>query len=201
MTRVAVLDYGMGNLRSVSKALEAVGATVQIVTTVPDANADLLVVPGQGHFGACVRTLGALQLEAIRRWISEERPYLGICLGLQLLFAKSEESGEPGTGILGGEVVRFDAGAPKVPHIGWNTIAPGPAGDPWFSGLDGTRFYFVHSYFPAPASPELVAATTRHGEAFCSAVARGPLLATQFHPEKSGEAGLALLERVVEAAA
>lgn len=198
MTRVTVLDYGMGNLRSVTKALEAVGASVSIAPTVPDGGADLLVVPGQGHFGACVRTLGPVQLDAIRSWIVADRAYLGICLGLQLLFAKSEESPEPGTAILDGEVVRFQH-APKVPHIGWNTVTPGPSGASWFE--PETRFYFVHSYFPAPADTSLVAATTEHGDRFCSAVARGRVLATQFHPEKSGDAGLALLERVVKAAA
>lgn len=199
-TRVAVLDYGMGNLRSVTKALEAVGASVTVVDRVPEAGADLLVVPGQGHFGACVRTLGDEQLAAIRAWIADERPYLGICLGLQLLFASSEESPEAGTGIVAGTVVRF-TDAPKVPHIGWNTITAGPASDPWLTPLDGMRFYFVHSYFPAPSDPSIVAATSEHGERFCAAVARGPMLATQFHPEKSGDAGLTLLERVVGAAA
>lgn len=200
MTQVTVLDYGMGNLRSVSKALEAVGATVQIASTVPEGSTDLLVVPGQGHFGACVRTLGPTQLDAIRGWIAADRPYLGICLGLQLLFASSEESPEPGTAIIDGTVVRF-RDAPKVPHIGWNQIAPGPAGADWFGSLDGARFYFVHSFYPAPTDESVTAAISTHGESFCAAVARGALLATQFHPEKSGDAGLALLERVVKAAA
>jgi len=200
VTQVTVLDYGMGNLRSVAKALEAVGASVSIASTVPDGGSDLLVVPGQGHFGACVRTLGDAQLDAIRAWIAADRPYLGICLGLQLLFASSEESPEPGTSIIDGNVVRF-RDAPKVPHIGWNQITPGPAGDTWFGSLDGARFYFVHSFYPAPTDATLTAATSTHGETFCAAVARGPLLATQFHPEKSGDAGLALLERVVKAAA
>jgi glutamine amidotransferase len=201
VTRVAVLDYGMGNLRSVSKALAAVGGDVSIVTSVPDGDADLLVVPGQGHFGACVRTLGDGQLAAIRSWIADDRPYLGICLGLQLLFEDSEESPERGTAIVPGRVVRFRS-APKVPHIGWNEIAVGPAGERWFRGFDAsTRFYFVHSYFPSPSSSDVIAATTEHGERFCSAVARASMLATQFHPEKSGEAGLALLERVVGDAA
>src|SRR5688572_1963360 len=111
----------MGNLRSVAKALEAVGAQVTISATVPDGGSDLLVVPGQGHFGACVRTLGETQLDAIRSWISADRPYLGICLGLQLLFATSEEAPEAGAGIIDGGVVRFRE-APKVPHIGWNAI-------------------------------------------------------------------------------
>lgn len=189
----------MGNLRSVAKALERVGATVTVSPTVPDGDAELLVVPGQGHFGACVRTLGP-SLDAVRAWITADRPFLGICLGLQLLFESSAESPEPGAAIFAGRVERFGDGM-KVPHIGWNSIATQPAGERYFGEIaDGTRFYFVHSYFPVPADPSIIAARTTHGDGFCSAVARGPLLATQFHPEKSGGAGLALLGAVVREA-
>lgn len=190
----------MGNLRSVAKALERVGAEVTITSRVP-ADADLLVVPGQGHFGACVRTLGESQLDAIKDWIKADRPYLGICLGLQLLFDASEEDEERGAGILPGRVARFQPGR-KVPHIGWNTVAADGEGQGWFGDLaTDARFYFVHSFFPVPDQPAVIATMTEHsGERFCSAVARGPLLATQFHPEKSGEVGLALLERVVKEA-
>jgi imidazole glycerol-phosphate synthase subunit HisH len=194
--RVAVLDYGMGNLRSVAKSLERVGAAVSIGDSIPDAGADLLVVPGQGHFGACVRTLGDERMEQVRRWVTAGRPYLGICLGLQVLFGSSEEDEATGLGIVEGSVVRFDDG-PKVPHIGWNSVSSGPAGKSWFEGLEDERFYFVHSYFPAPTDRRLIATTTDHGGNFCSAVADGPMLATQFHPEKSGTVGLELLSRVV----
>jgi imidazole glycerol phosphate synthase glutamine amidotransferase subunit len=200
VTSVAVLDYGMGNLRSVAKALEAVGATVSVTNAVPDTGTDLLVVPGQGHFGACVRTLGPEALQAIRNWIRADRPYLGICLGLQLLFKGSEESSEPGTGVLEGDVIRFTK-APTVPHIGWNQIDSSGDSSGLLREFDGSRFYFVHSFFPAPTDNSVVAATSEHGERFCAAVAQGQMLATQFHPEKSGDAGLALLEKVIKAAA
>lgn len=195
-TTAAVLDYGMGNLRSVSKALERVGACVEVVTEVPTSGVDLLVVPGQGHFGACVRTLGPSRMGSLGAWIAEDRPYLGICLGSQVLFSESDEDPAQGLGVLPGAVVRL-SGTEKIPHIGWNTITVEPAGERWFEGLQDQRFYFVHSYHPSPADPDLIATRTGYGESFCSAVARGALLATQFHPEKSGEAGLALLERVL----
>lgn len=190
----------MGNLRSVAKALQHVGAEVRLVSSIGDP-ADLLVVPGQGHFGACVRTLGERNLSAIRGWIDNQRPYLGICLGLQLLFESSQEDRGEGIGVFAGEVVRFEPGR-NIPHIGWNTIAADGEGSRWFGDLSSdARFYFVHSYFPSPADPGVIAAVTEHdGERFCSAVARGPLLATQFHPEKSGTIGLELLSRVVKEA-
>lgn len=194
--RVTVLDYGMGNLRSVAKSFERVGASVEIATEVPGGDAGLLVVPGQGHFGACVRTLGP-QMDAVRDWIAVGRPYLGICLGLQVLFASSEEDDATGLGAFEGRVIRF-RDAVTVPHIGWNTISAGPAGGPWLDGFEDERFYFVHSFFPAPADEAEIAAVTEHGERFCSAVARDAVFATQFHPEKSGDVGLALLERVLD---
>ncbi|MGZ4140854.1 MAG: imidazole glycerol phosphate synthase subunit HisH [Actinomycetota bacterium] len=196
MTRVTVLDFEMGNLRSVAKALERVGAEVDVSGDV-DRNADALVVPGQGAFGSCVVNLGA-RMEDVRRWIADGRPYLGICLGLQVLFGSSEESEEKGAAIFDGEVVRFPPG-PKVPHIGWNEVAP-RAGTRLFEGIDsGTRFYFVHSYYPEPAE-EVVAATTDYEVTFCSAAERDNVMATQFHPEKSGDGGLALLSNFVRAA-
>ncbi|MFP5224367.1 MAG: imidazole glycerol phosphate synthase subunit HisH [Actinomycetota bacterium] len=194
--RVTVLDHGMGNLRSVAKALESVGASVEIASEVPDKGVDLLVVPGQGHFGACVRTLGEVRMSQVRDWIEAQRPYLGICLGLQVLFDGSQEDPAAGMGVVDGSVVRFGPG-PKVPHIGWNSIQPADAGREWFEGLEDELFYFVHSYFPEPRDDQVIAARTDHGGTFCSAVARGPMLATQFHPEKSGRVGLELLKRVV----
>lgn len=192
---VTVLDYGMGNIRSVAKSLERVGASVSVSTEVPAHGGGLLVVPGQGHFGACVRTLGP-RMEGVRAWVAADRPYLGICLGLQVLFPASEEDAASGIGAFEGSVRRF-SGDMKVPHIGWNTISQGPAGATLLDGFDGERFYFVHSFFPAPSHADEVASTTTHGETFCSSVARGAVFATQFHPEKSGDVGLALLGRVL----
>jgi glutamine amidotransferase len=195
VTRITVLDFEMGNLRSVAKALEKVGAEVSVSSDV-DADADALVVPGQGAFGSCVVNLG-VRMEDVRRWIADGRPYLGICLGLQVLFDSSEESEEKGAAVFSGDVVRFPAG-PKVPHIGWNEVRP-RAGARLFEGIDpNTRFYFVHSYFPVPAE-DVVAATSDYAVEFCCAAERDNVMATQFHPEKSGDAGLALLSNFVRA--
>src|SRR5438445_4231392 len=197
VTNVTVLDFGMGNLRSVAKALDKVGAEVDVATEV-DARADALVVPGQGAFGSCVLNLGA-RMDDVRAWISSGRPYLGICLGLQVLFDSSEESEEKGAAIFPGDVVRFPPG-PKIPHIGWNEVSP-RAGARLFDGIDpGTRFYFVHSYFPVPSDGGVVAATSDYELEFCCAAERDNVMATQFHPEKSGDAGLALLSNFVRAA-
>ncbi|TMK83290.1 MAG: imidazole glycerol phosphate synthase subunit HisH [Actinobacteria bacterium] len=198
MTNVTVLDFEMGNLRSVAKALEKVGASVDVSAEV-DRNADALVVPGQGAFGSCVLNLGA-RMDDVRAWIADGLPYLGICLGLQVLFDSSEESEEKGASVFAGDVVRFPAG-PKVPHIGWNEVSS-RAGTRLFDGIDaGTRFYFVHSYYPVPADAGVVAATSDYAVEFCCAAERENVMATQFHPEKSGDAGLALLSNFVRAAA
>jgi len=190
VTRLAVLDFGMGNLRSVAKAIEKAGATVDVVEDVP-VNADGLVVPGQGHFGSCVTNLGA-RTKDIVRWIEDGKPYLGLCLGLQVLFASSEEADAAGLGVLPGTVKRFD-GTLKIPHIGWNEVTP-VGEQPIFEGIaPGTRFYFVHSYYPSPSEPADVAATTDYGVTFACAAVRDTVVATQFHPEKSGEPGIALL--------
>jgi len=198
---VTVLDFGLGNLRSVSKALERVGATVEVSEKV-DPSADALVVPGQGHFGSCVVNLGA-RIDDLRHWIDDGRLFLGICLGLQVLFDRSEESAEPGLGIFPGTVRRFDAPGLKVPHIGWNEVSPVlPAGGALFDGIvPGTRFYFVHSYHPEPSDPTLVAATTDYGGEICCAVERDNVFATQFHPEKSGDAGRDLLANFLKVCA
>lgn len=195
MTRVTVLDFGMGNLRSVAKALERAGAIVDVASD-PDPDADALVVPGQGHFGACITNLGA-RVDPIRAWIADGRPYLGICLGLQILFAGSEESSEPGLGVFDGTVVRFD-GPVKVPHIGWNDVSPDPSSKLLDGVPAGERFYFVHSYYPAPRDAAVTAASTTYGVSFCSAAERGNVFATQFHPEKSGDAGAHVLRNFVE---
>ena len=195
--KITVLDFEMGNLRSVAKALEKVGASVDVSSEV-DRDADALVVPGQGAFGSCVVNLGP-RMDEVRAWIADGRPYLVICLGLQVLFDSSEESEEKGAAVFGGDVVRFPAG-PKVPHIGWNEVSP-RAGARLFNGIDpGTRFYFVHSYYPAPADGSVIAATSDYAVEFCCAAERDNIMATQFHPEKSGDAGLALLGNFVRAA-
>jgi glutamine amidotransferase len=203
---LAVVDTGSGNLRSVEKALATAGGRATI-TSDPEviARADKIVVPGQGAFGGCVAGLekdgGALRqvvLEAIRRGT----PYLGICLGLQILFEGSEE--DPtcrGLGVVPGKVVRFGVKPPlKVPHMGWNACARGPAADR-SAMLRGTPeaswFYFVHSYFPAPTDARDVALEAEHGQRFCAAIARDNVVATQFHPEKSQHAGLSLLSRFI----
>jgi glutamine amidotransferase len=192
--KVVVLDFAMGNVRSVAKALEAAGAEAELRADIPN-DADGIVVPGQGHFGACVTNLGP-RLEEISAWIDSGKPYLGICLGLQVLFEKSEEADVEGSGILAGKVRRLPDGV-KVPHIGWNEVRiRKPA--PIFDGVeDGTRFYFVHSFYPDPAD-DVVAATTDYGMTFCSAAWRENLVATQFHPEKSGAPGIKLLSNFVE---
>lgn len=197
---VGVLDYGMGNLHSVAKALQSQGARVTVSSAASELKgADLLVMPGVGAFGAAMQTLSQKNLDGfVREWINDDRPYLGICLGLQLLFESSEESpGVAGLGVLPGKVVKF-RGSMHIPHMGWNTVKATSAVAPYFKGLRADdRFYFVHSYFPAPGKKSDVATTTTYGKPFCSAVARGNLFATQYHPEKSGEVGLRLLKNIL----
>ena len=196
---IGVVDYGMGNLHSVAKALALQGGNVILSDDKNDLRAaDILLVPGVGSFGAAMRSLGRSGLdEFVRRWVVEERrPYLGFCLGLQLLFESSEESpGVPGLGVLKGHVARFQEsdfgpGEYRVPHMGWNTLDVKAAGRPFFSGLQKSDFvYFVHTFFPEPADESVIAATATYGRPFCAAVATGKLFATQFHPEKSGDVG------------
>ncbi len=192
---IGVVDYGSGNLRSVRKALEAVGARTGLVTG-PDglADVDAVVVPGVGAFADCAANLRATGLwDPLREWLAAGRPYLGICLGYQLLFDSSEESPEvEGLGVLPGRVVRFDAPSLKVPHMGWNTISD--LRWPLFRGLPHeTPVYFVHSYYPVPDDPSLASATCDYGVRFAAGISRGALHAVQFHPEKSQAAGLAIL--------
>jgi glutamine amidotransferase len=197
-TLVAIVDYGMGNRRSVQKALEHVGARVA-VTRDPRAlaAADGLVLPGVGAFGAAMSALRELQLIApLRAWAAEGRPLLGICLGMQLLFERSSELGDTaGLGLLGGEVTRLDARGLRIPHIGWNEVRP-LRETPLTAGLPerGAAFYHVHSYAVRPRDPADVVATTTYGETFATIVARSAVMGTQFHPEKSSAHGLRLLE-------
>jgi imidazole glycerol-phosphate synthase subunit HisH len=200
MTRppVALLDYGVGNLHSAAKALDRAGADVRVVPTVADAAGVAgLVVPGVGAYGACLRGLAtAGGAAAVAGWLESGRPLLGICVGMQLLFEASEEGpvGE-GVGVLPGKIRRL-TGPVKIPHIGWDEVTVRP-GSRLLAGLgDGTRFYFVHSYAPE-ADGDAVAAACEYGGRFAAAVEHGQLFGTQFHPEKSGQAGLTLLANFV----
>lgn len=203
---VAVIDYGMGNLRSVAKAVEAAGAAVRIVTR-PDEIGDAagLVLPGVGALADCVGALKASGLDrAVKEWIQADRPFLGVCLGLQALFEFSEEADTPGLGVFRGKVVRFRLPAEfKIPHMGWNTVRFTQPGSPLVAGLkpEGEAFYFVHSYYCVPAEPALVLAECDYGVRFAAAIARGRCFATQFHPEKSQAKGIQVYRNFVAAAA
>ena len=197
---VAVVDYGAGNLVSIEQALTAVGARVIVARTASAlAGADALVVPGVGAAAPAMERLGRQQLvEPIRRWIRDERPFLGICLGLQLLFESSDEDGAVTLGILPGRTVRL-ADAPTLPHIGWNQVERRRS-HPLLDGIaDQADFYFVHSYAGAVTDDAraTVLAETTHGRTFTSAIASGALLGVQFHPERSGTDGLRLLANFV----
>ena len=200
MTRppVAVLDYGVGNLHSAAKALDRAGAEVRVVPTVAEAGgAAGLVVPGVGAYGACLNGLASAGgAAAVAGWLEGGRPLLGICVGMQLLFEASEEGPvSDGVGVVPGKIRRL-TGPVKIPHIGWDEVTVRP-GSRLFAGLGhGTRFYFVHSYAPEPDG-DAVAAVCDYGGRFAAAVEHGNLFGTQFHPEKSGQAGLALLANFV----
>ncbi|MBI2697514.1 imidazole glycerol phosphate synthase subunit HisH [Mycobacterium nebraskense] len=200
---VVVLDYGSGNLRSAQRALQRAGASVEVTADADAAAAaDGLVVPGVGAFEACMtglRKVGGDRMIADR--VAAGRPVLGVCVGMQILFASGVEFGvqTTGCGQWPGEVTRLDA--PVIPHMGWNVVDAG-AGTTLFKGLDAdTRFYFVHSYAAQrwEGSPEAVLTWATHGVPFLAAVEQGPLSATQFHPEKSGDAGAAVLRNWIEA--
>ena len=199
---IALVDYGMGNLRSVEKALTRSGADVRIVSTRADVlAANALVVPGVGAFGDCMKNLARLKLtDAIREFVATGRPFLGICLGFQGLFDSSEEApGIKGLGIFRGTVPRFPAGALKVPHMGWNQLRIKRPDCPILRGVaDDSFVYFVHSYYCRPADPAVVCGTTEYGIEFCSILWSGNVFATQFHPEKSQAVGLKMLENFVE---
>ncbi len=199
---IAVIDYGMGNLRSVAKALERVGAQVE-VTSDPSRirTASGVVLPGVGAFGACMQNLQERGLEPVVREVIERgTPFFGICLGMQLLFEESEEFGRVrGLGVLRGRVVRFPERKDLlVPHMGWNQIRV-CADAPHLRGIGtGAYVYFVHSYYALPADAKVVATTTDYGGEFASAVWSGNVFATQYHPEKSQRVGLQLLRNFVE---
>ena len=197
---VGVVDYGSGNLRSVGKALEAVGASVSLVTEAAQLDRfDAIIVPGVGAFGDCAENLRASGLwEPLREWLQAGRPYLGICLGYQLLFESSEESpGRKGLGFLPGRVVRFRGNKLKIPHIGWNRLRE-TRGPMYKSLAVDPYFYFVHSYFPVPAEDHIVSARCEYGGSFAASISNGHLHATQFHPEKSQSSGLTFLKNFLE---
>ena len=201
---IEIIDYGMGNLRSVQKALERVGGQAEFCTD-PNrlASADAAVLPGVGAFKDAADELRRTGFDAaVRDFAASGKPLLGICLGLQLLFEESDEDGvHEGLGLFAGRVARF-ASAPglKIPHMGWNTVRR-QNGHPLLEAVpDGESFYFVHTYFVRPADESLVSLSSDHGGRFCAAVGRDNVFATQFHPEKSQRAGLRLLERFVASA-
>ena len=201
---IALIDYGSGNLRSVHKALLKVGAEVRIVKEPRGmVEASAVVLPGVGAFDDCIQALQRQELlEASRKFIQSGRPFLGICVGYQALFEKSEEfnSCAAGLGIFQGKVVRFSQrNGLKVPQIGWNQLEVVHPECPLFKGVSsGSYVYFVHSFFPKPADPSIVATRTTYGETFASAIWRDNVFATQFHPEKSQKVGLQLLKNFVE---
>lgn len=199
---IAIIDYGMGNLRSVQKGFEHTGNAATI-TSDPAVLADAtkLVLPGVGAFRDAIAALRARELVApICAAIAAGKPFLGICLGLQLLFERSFEDGEyEGLGIIAGDVVRFDVPREyKVPHMGWNQVRFRRR-PPIFAGVaDGAHFYFVHSYYVVPRDPSVVATETDYPQPFCSSIWRDNLFATQFHPEKSQAVGLGVLKNFAE---
>lgn len=201
---IALIDYGAGNLRSVHKALLHVGAEVQLVTQADQLKeARAVVLPGVGAFDDCLNALKRQELlQASRDFIGTGRPFLGICVGYQALFEGSDEfnSCAAGLGVFPGRVVRFSgAGGLKVPQIGWNRLELARPDCPLYRDIpDGSYVYFVHSYFPQPRDPSIIATRTEYGERFASSVWHGNVFATQFHPEKSQEIGLRLLRNFVE---
>ena len=206
--KIAVLDYGMGNLRSVSKAIEHVAPDAEVRVTDDHQwikAADRVVFPGQGAARDCMAAIGRHHLNREVREAMQSKPFLGICMGLQVLMEFSEENnGTELLGIFPGRVQRFAANMPgddglplKIPHMGWSRVKQRRSHPLWEGIEDGARFYFVHSYHVVPEDEELVAATTDYGVEFVSAISQGKLFAVQFHPEKSADAGLRLLKNFV----
>ncbi len=202
---IAIVDYGMGNLRSVAKALEHVAPSTTVrISSDPTAvrAADRIVFPGQGAMPDCMRYLRESGLEEAVRAAAASKPVLAVCIGEQMLFERSEEGDTPGLGLFAGNVVRFrheamrtaDGARLKVPHMGWNRVRQTVRHRLWDGIADGSWFYFVHSYYVAPRDAALVAGTSDYGHSFTCVVARDNIFATQFHPEKSAAAGLKLYE-------
>jgi len=200
--RISIVDYGMGNLRSVQKALAHVAPTDHVAITSDPGEirrADRIVFPGQGAMPDCMRSLAESGLGDAVADAARSRPFLGLCIGQQMLFERSAEGDTPGLGLLRGQVLGFEltperrAAGMKVPHMGWNEVWQVASHALWHGIADGHRFYFVHSYYCEPAHAGLAAGRTEYAGSFTSAIARDNIFATQFHPEKSSAAGLALL--------
>jgi glutamine amidotransferase len=190
----------MGNLRSVSKALEHVAPEDRVLVTADPAAiraADRVVVPGQGAMPDCMRQLAASGAREAVIAAAREKPFLGLCIGVQMLFERGEEGDTPGLGLLPGRVPRLVAPGLEIPHMGWNEVLQARSHPLWQGIPDRSRFYFVHSYYPAPRDPSLTAATCVYGVPFTCAVARDNIFAVQFHPEKSQSSGLRLLSNFV----
>jgi glutamine amidotransferase len=203
--KIAVVDYGMGNLRSVSKALERVAPRDEVLVTAdPDAirAAERVVVPGQGAMPDCMRRLAASGAREAVVAAAASKPFLGICIGLQMLFEHGEEGDTPGLGLLPGRVPKFAAEVAnaglKIPHMGWNQVLQERPHALWDGIQDRSRFYFVHSYYAQPADRALTAGTCAYGVSFTCAVARDNIFAVQFHPEKSQNSGLRLLSNFIQ---
>jgi len=201
MQSIAIVDYGMGNVRSVQKAIEHVAPNDQIFLT-NDANlisnADRIVFPGQGAMGACMQALNEHGLVDVIKKSAQDKPFLGICLGLQLLFDHSQENdGTDGLSIIPGNVTKFERNGLKIPHMGWNTVKQSIDHPLWHNIDDNSRFYSVHSYYVSEADAAVVAGITNYGIDFTCAVAKDNMFAVQFHPEKSQHDGLQLLTNFV----
>ena len=208
MSSIAVIDYGMGNLRSVSKALEHVAPDAQVYVTSDPAlvrRAERVVFPGQGAMPDCMREMDARGLRPAILEAARSKPFLGICIGLQMLFERSEEGDTPGLGVFPGQVRRFppeamkdaQGGKLKVPHMGWNEVVQTEPHPLWRGIADANRYYFVHSFYVEAGNPELVAGYSVYAFPFTCAVAQDNIFAVQFHPEKSQTAGLDLLANFV----
>ena len=200
---IGIVDYDIGNLRSVQKAFQHEGGEAVFVKTPEEIRrVDALVLPGVGAFGDCVRSLDASGMrDEVVAWAKSGRPFFGICVGYQMLFDSSEEApGQPGLGIFAGEVRKFsDEHHLKIPQIGWNAVTVYRPDSPLLAGVStGDFVYFVHSYYVMPRDPSLIALETTYGDTFTAAIVRGNLIATQFHPEKSQRAGLRLVRNFIE---
>lgn len=198
MNKLGIIDYGAGNLASVCNSFHAIGVNGTLVHTPADlTDITHLVLPGVGAFGDCAAALRKQNLaDSICQWISQDKPFLGICIGYQILFESSEETpGAQGLGIFKGHVQRFTDNGLKIPHMGWNSITPLHEDASIWKGMGGNPyFYYVHSYYPKPQDQSLIAATCTYGDAFAAAIVKGRVIATQFHPEKSQIQGLRLLK-------
>lgn len=203
--RIALIDYGSGNIRSVLNALRHEGANVELVSTPAGLEGAIgVVLPGVGAFGDCVRGLQTRGLwEPVRAWLDSGRPFFGICVGYQLLFDESEESpGVRGFGYFGGRVKKFTTPGLKVPQIGWNSLDLTDRNDPLWRGLPAIpHVYFVHSYFPDPTDSSVVTSWSNYGEKFAASAGRGNVSAVQFHPEKSQAVGLGILRNFIASVA